>query len=755
MDLIKKSKNAGILLLLLMALAVTAVKASYKKEMDGTSYVIDTQAAEIGSSRYTQKEKENVKIINTLSLDGFEKKLENETLEIYFHEKLASLRIVDKRSGYIWGFVGTEQPDNLNKQWYAMANSLLTLEYYDEKDADKRISLSSKDAKVTYNWNNNSLEAAVVMEELGISFDFTMNLKEDKLTFSIVEGSVKEEGDIRIKSVYFMPFLGTTQETEIDGYMFVPDGPGALIRYKSALNYSSGFEKKIYGKDMGIDLLTSPSGLMASRSDDYLVEEPQITMPVYGIVHGANQNAVLTVIEKGAEYTSIIANVSGILTNYNWVTARFDYRQSYMQPTSKAGNGIYMPQQIANDITPKISFYFLTGENADYSGMAVKYRSILEEEGILHKERVDEEIPLRLNVVGADIRKGFIRNPLSVFTTVDEAKKMLSELQELGIHNTTMVYEGWQKGGLNGSKYGNFKFENKLGKEKDFLELKETVEKQMGRFYLSINPITANSDQINKVREGNVNLSRSYTAISRSDRNLLYKDFYFIKPSRFLEVMEKEENQLEEFLTAMDQLGIRLYGDYTRKREVTRKEVMELVTKYLESREKVAFYNPNQYLWNDTREYFDMPMVNSQYLYETDTVPFLQMVLKGSMDYYAPYANQGFYSTNSILKMIEYGTYPSFIVGAAPNHTLANTQLMDLFSIHYRDWMDIMDTVYSQVSEALIKVEGTKMAEHKVLSDGVVRVTYENGVKIYVNYNGTSEMADGREIPPRGFSVFE
>ena len=276
----------------------------------------------------------------------------------------------------------------------------------------------------------------------------------------------------------------------------------------------------------------------------------------------------------------------------------------------------------------------------------------------------------------------------------------------------------------------------------------------MGRFYLSINPITANSDQLNKVREGNVNLSRSYTTISRSDKNLLYKDFYFIKPFRFLEAMEQGEKQLDGFFLAIDQLGTRLYADQTRKKEVTRKEVMENVTQYLSSRNKAAFYTPNQYLWNYTGEYFDTPMVNSQYLYETDTVPFLQIVLKGSMDYYAPYANQGFYSTNSILKMIEYGTYPSFIVGGAPNQTLADTQLMDLFSIHYRDWMDIMDTVYSQVSEALTKVEGAKMAEHKVLSNGVVRVTYENGVQIYVNYNGTSQMVDGREIPPRGFTVF-
>ena len=72
--------------------------------------------------------------------------------------------------------------------------------------------------------------------------------------------------------------------------------------------------------------------------------------------------------------------------------------------------------------------------------------------------------------------------------------------------------------------------------------------------------------------------------------------------------------------------------------------------------------NPNQYLWNDTSEYINMPLQNSQYMYETDSVPFLQIVLKGSIDYYSPYVIEGFYNQRNKLMMIEYGAYPFFII---------------------------------------------------------------------------------------------
>ena len=746
----------GILILSVLLLVVVTAQAAGKREAKYEFNVPDTSTVEINSNRHTRAEITEDKIQSIVTLDKFEKKLENDTLEIWFNEKAASIRIVDKRSGYIWGFVGVEKPDDLNKSWFEMANSLCTIEYYDKKEAEKKVSLSSSEIKKEYQWNADSLECKLNAEKLGIALAFTMTLNEDHLTFSVLNDSLKESGDSKIKALYFVPFLGTTREAEMNGYMFVPDGSGALIRYGAAMAYSSGFSKKVYGADIGIDLLESASGMMASRSDDYLVDEPQILMPIYGMVHGPEQNGILAVLEEGEEYATITANTSGITTNYNWVGARFDYRQSYMHPTTKAGNGIYKPQELANQMNPKISFYFLTGTDADYSGMAVYYRGLLEEKGILKAERVDNTIPLRLDIIGADIKKGFLYNPLKVFTTTQEAQQILSELEEEGIGNITMAYMGWQDGGMNGAKYSELSFESNVGNKNDFIALKEKLEEKNGRFYLYLNPITANKDQINKARQSLVTLSKSYAKIKRADNQLMFPESFFIKPSVAIDFIKNSREKLDAFPFAYDNIGYRLYADYTRNHWVTREETEELFKESMSmQQDSLALYNPNQYLWNNTSEYFDIPMVNSQYLYETDTVPFLQIVLKGNIDYYAPYANQGFYSTNSILKMIEYGAYPSFVVTESLNYELTDTPQVDRFTVNFDDWKSSIINIYQKINEALLPVEGAKIIDHKVMVPGIVRVSYDNGINLYVNYTAEDSVVENETIPAHGFSVVE
>jgi len=425
-----------------------------------------------------------------------------------------------------------------------------------------------------------------------------------------------------------------------------------------------------------------------------------------------------------------------------------------MHTVTKSGTGIYKPQEDYNQQDIKVTYYFLTKEDAGYSGMAVKYRDIMEKTGFAKTERVDKEIPLRLNIIGAEIKKGFLKNYLTAFTDIDEAVEIIGQLEKAGINNLTFVYEGWQKKGVNGSKYGEVRFESKVGKKKDFDDLKGIVEANGGRYYLTINPVTANEDQINKAAYASVNISKNYTKFTRTDKTLMYQESFLIKPSEMVNYIGKSRTKLSSYDLSLKGLGIRLYSDYSGK-TLSRSDTKDLILQELKkpANQNIALYNPNQYLWNDTTEYFDMPMVNSQYLYETDTVPFLQIVLKGSIDYYAPYANQGFYTQNSILKMIEYGAYPSFIAAAADNYELEDTPLVDLYSINFNDWYDTILQVYRQVNEALKHVEGACITEHKIVLQGVVRVSYSNGINIYLNYNQEDKKVDDVLIPAKGYCI--
>lgn len=743
---------------MLVTTIVSANSADKNKSDDTAGGIIPNSAItdiEVNSNRHTRADELSEQVVNHLDTAGFEKKLSNARFDIWFSEETRGIRITDRQNGYIWGALAEAEPEDMNQSWSAMANSLCTIEYFNDVYAEKRISISDNKAKTKFIWEENTLKCSVNFKKLGISFSFTLELLEDGLRISVDEGSLEETGDCYIKSLYFMPFLGCCREDEIDGYMFIPDGPGALIRYEKASDYVSGFTGKVYGLDMGIDSLTVASDLQANRTNDYLVDPPQITMPVFGMVHGVRRNAILSVIECGEQYSNIIASVAGAQTNYYWTTARFDYRQLYVHATGSDGQGVYQAQEEPENMLPCIRYYFLTGEAADYSGMAVSYREYLKEKGILKEEREDKTLPLRLNVVGAEIKEGILFNTIKAFTTVNQATEMTEKLSKDGISNLTLVYEGWQKGGINGSSYGALAFEKKLGNRADFEELKVLVENGGGRFYLQSNPVTANKDQINTKKDAAITISNMLAKFVRANNKVMYYESFLIKPTDAVATIEKYFSKLGDFSFSLGQIGSRLYADHTRKKEMTRAEVGKEFEKILSKSDTLALSQVNQYLWKYTDEYFDIPITNSQYLYETDTVPFLQIVLKGSIDYYAPYANQGFYSEVSILKMIEYGCYPSFMVTALDNFSLTDTPLEDYFSLNFDDWRDTVNDVYSKLSDALEAVEGKEISEHRMLTDGVARITYEGGTEIYVNYNNTEYVAGDVTVEPQGYAVKE
>lgn len=713
----------------------------------------DITSAEINSNRYTQAER-GIRVPNALTTDGFEKKLENEVLELWFRHATAGIRVVDKRSGYVWGTLAEDADSDLNDRWNTMAQSLVTLEYFDEGRNQNNLSLTDDGVFAEYDWQSDMMRCQVESFDAGIKFAFTVALEEDSLIFSLERDSISETGANKVKSLYFAPFLGCASEDKIDGYLLVPDGPGALIRFAPETRYVKPYEARVYGLDTSIESDVQSGDLRTTRTNDYMTDAQQVAVPLYGIVHGAGQNSFMGVAESGAEYASVLAYPAGVLTSYNWAAIRFDYRTLYTEPTSQDGSGIEKVQEAANEVSPRLRLTFFHGKEADYSGMAVAYRERLEQSGVFGGERIDAQIPLHLNVIGADVKKGLIFKGLSVLTTAGQAEQIVNDLRSDGVTNLTLTFEGWRKGGLNGGSYNGTAFERRLGGRSAFLSLRDAVTEQGGRFYLRLDPVTANEDQISLLQAPAVSLSGQQQKHVRLNNRILYNETYLLKPSLTETLVRRCLTRSDGFNFAFDKLGNSLYADYTRSKNVTRAEVLEALAGLWDSEsDTVALSMPNQYLWGQTAEIYDFPVTNSQYTYETDTVPFLPIVLKGHIDYYAPYANQGFYSAYSILKMIEYGAYPSFIVSYAENMALYNTPLEDYFSLCFEDWRGMIGNVYRQVEEALSAVEGARIQRHTVLRSGIVQITYDNNVQIIINYTNTDYTDENLTVGAQGIAV--
>ena len=209
------------------------------------------------------------------------------------------------------------------------------------------------------------------------------------------------------------------------------------------------------------------------------------------------------------------------------------------------------------------------------------------------------------------------------------------------------------------------------------------------------------------------------------------------------DAMAKYKNNL-----AVDGL-YHLYGDYNNKYE--RYQVMETMEGIFD--DTVPMFKPNAYMLADTSHYLNMPLYHDRSRFLTDSVPFLQILLRGYVDYYSTYLN---FSTNQeidLLKCIEYGSNLAYLISAEESYLIANTLSNHLYATHYESNKENIFAQINSANIALSSVKGQTIEKRRVIENGFVEVTYSNGVRIYVNYTDQVQKYNGIEVLDMKYKV--
>lgn len=737
----------SLLLALCLVMTCFATETEGEEEIQLSATPLTNGLLEANSNRQIHPFETEV-VISQFTTEGFKKIGETEEIAIYLNQDEAALRILNKQTGYIWGALPVEDAEGLNSTWRCYGNGLVSIECFNEEGVESRVSIG-KNGSAEYEMIEDGLICSAYFEEHGIAFKVKVSWADNRLSMELVEGSLEEglnDSLYTLKSMTFMPFLGSSYSDSIDGYILIPDGCGALIRYRQPANYSSTYASRIYGVDYGIASLASTAG-------NYSRAEAQILMPVYGMVHGVHQNGFLAVVDTGAEYASILATPAQKNNPYNWAAVRFEFRQKYVKNINrKEGAGANVPQEIPNAIMPKISFYFTEGEQANYDGMAILYRQMLIDQGILAPLEIDgSEMPLQLEVLGADKKENFLWDTTTVFTTTEQAEEIRESLEQHGIGNVDMVYMCYTKNNECGKG-----LLATVGKSSDFVTLRNSLEENGGSLYFYMDPITANEDQITLRTEAANNLSKMEIRWIEASASISSPYTYLYRLSVAEKLMEDAINREYGAEFALAEMSNKLYADYTTGKEITRDEslaeVLDLVS-LVSSDGRIPMYQPNQYLWKFADTMYNMPATNSQIMYESDSVPFLQIVLSGCVEMFGNSINTSSYSTERLLRQIEYGMAPTFTVTGCESIELYNTNQESYFSSCYYDWEPRIVEAYDVVSDALTGVWGHSIVSHNCLATGIVCVEYDNGIQIYLNYTDKAATVNGITVESGWFTV--
>lgn len=762
----------------------------------------------VPTARDTKADPETAQITQA-DLDDYELLYETDTVRYYYREDRDILAIEDKLSGYcmktgadlpfsddakdavkalIKADASTEEilaaaesyADDLNTTYVGIANSLITIEYYDGSKVKYLSSASEKNAESTLSPLDGSENRFVLKVDFAkpeIHINVYITLGESSISYEIPRSEFSGSGVSSLMAIDITPFLGasggimnvlneetlkweTVENDRTPGYVLVPDGSGALIRFVDNTSTFNPYVGDVYGKDYATETYYD-----YTYYDSVPVNDP--VMPVFGIAHGNDQIGFVAWADEGAEYMEIIVNPDETKsTSYTWAYPRFEYNVEFYQLYDELGNGFFDHLDEIYDYDIRMTYSFLFGDGtgttyaADYVGMALEYRQHLLDIGELTPVDASQtDIPIRLDFIMADSESGIIGTNQVVVTTADDVRDILDQVTDNGITNINSGLIGWQRKGETLSKPYRLSFSGSIGTKKEFQNLMSDFAEQGIDISFSRDVLTINKEMTGYYNTAVKCASNWYVSIDKSwilSDNLPTTTFSYATPVKASQWVNKLADGVSDYSMSLTLSGISnvLTANYNRNGVVT--TLQESVELYRQTLQNVSgdlalnLENPNQYLWKYTDRYLQMPVGNSQYIYETDAVPFLQLVLRGTMEMYAPYANFSFYTQESILRMIDYNVCPSFILSREPSWNLSDTYSANLYSTEYALYEEKIVDIYGQINAVLSAVQGYDWLNREVVKNGLIVNTYVSGGDtryIFINYTDEAVTCRGVTVP--------
>ena len=609
---------------------------------------------------------------------------------------------------------------------------------------------------------NKDMEGVGVEEPISFTIPLDYQLTEDGLTVSIASSEITETGGAKLYCIALLKHFGAANLEE-KGYMFVPNGSGSLIHFNNGKgNY--GYTQYIYGTDPTVAGYTVVENTMVAR------------LPVFGMKY--ENSALFAMIEKGDALARIDAFTSSSTTNYNNAYATFYVRGfELLSMFGTTGSQADLPL-VENDMYRadlQITYVPLSGDDANYAGMANYYREHLIEEGVLGEKLSNKKLPFFLDVLGGvNVPKnvlGVTVQDVVAMTTYEEAATIVEKLSELGVGNIKMNYLGWFNDGYYHDVPDRIKHISELGSKKEYAALAEQLQTDGGMLFgnVAFNEVSYTSSDYVLSQEaakyyngkivllGNVN---PYT-LKRST-NAMYKEtMYTVLSARYLNYyVEQFTKEFEKYGVpgvALRDLGSVLSADKNRMDLIHRQKALELTMAAFETigeKNQLLVQGGNAYSFGYTTEIVNAPITGSKFMLVDEIIPFYGMVIHGYINYAGDELNltQSTDRDRLLLDLIENGASLHYVLSYEKSDLIKYSGLNNMFSVQYELYADEIESYYKELSAALQDVVNVPIVGHEILENDVRKVTYENGVVIYINRGSKDVSVDGITVPAEWYA---
>ena len=683
---------------------------------------------------------------------------ESDRYEMYLYEPQISLVLRNKENGSLIASTLNENTaqGKLNKTWKGYTYSGFVLDVLTGSSKNyKQADLINDEHTLDYTMTDNGFDAQVFYPEYGLGLTMQVRLEGDELTVTVPDASIREEKEgIYMAMVSLYPMFGATYMDERSGYMLVPDGNGALIYLTDKEErFSTGYSQMIYGND---------SGFKESAASDYLwdvyetvVKPREVMAPVFGMAHTDEKTGYIAVVEQGENRCSIEAHPNGVMrVSYNRCFAKFLLRDVYKQPLNQSeSTKMDMLEKDRTHHDLSVRYCLLSGDEANYMGMAARFRRYLTED--LKLEKRDDAYRTRVDFLAADQERFLVGTRPVVMTSVADVREIYKDLQEAGVSSLLSEYRGWQNGGIWAVPVSSFSADGAIGGTEALKALIRDSREQDYQLIPYVDALRMNASTNTFTYDAAKMVNK--TTLKEKNTKQVYDLFYYLLPEKSAERLAGlKESLVQHGIDALAVSGITdtLFSWSLRDRYFTRNDGAAWYSKALSDLAdslSLALEEPFLYQWKDASAILNMPLDGSEYLYTDEEVPFMTLALKGLIPMYSDYVNFEANKTEFFLTLAETGVYPSFYITKQNSSDLLYTNSNDLYSTEYSAYRETIAGYDREFRALAEKTAGAVITGHEKLSDGVRRVTYSNGTVVYVNYTATEESVDGILLPPYSF----
>lgn len=717
-------KGRIIILLVTLIIVVTVAYKVYANNSDKIDTILDelelSSSTLLDSNLFTQPDDLRMYEQPEIDMSEYTEVYKNDKMTFYVNMNTFAIRI--KYKDYIWSSSLVKDFNDFSRTWQRKLNSPFSYAYFNQNNTDITRSMLDSEENLVLNMiqEDNILYFTVDMKDVQLRVSYQITINEDGFSLYLPHEGLEEYGKNRFFKISFFEFFGSAKLDEVPGYFFIPSGNGALVRFTAHPQVNTAFVTRFFAQDLYYS--TNTSGI-------------SFNYPVFGTVHGVNQNAYLFNVTSGAEYAEYNYLPSKFRTDYHMQYVNFYLRERYQQKVP-SGESVTV---IENKIKPyDISFEvtFLADEDANYVGMAKAYKNYLIHEGILQKRYGDEELTLHLDVLGGDYEKGLFFKKYITMTTVDDIMTINEELTSQGVKNIFYTLRGFNKGGNVAASYKNYSFNRKLGNIDKLKELNIA-------FYYDPTVMHRDSSNAPVGTLKTIDNRFSYEQLENREYYRFYMD---------IDRIIKEVPDAKKYFSKYGALALAGLSNlfYSNKNHM-RVEMYDIYQNLFD--EPIAMYNPNVIMLEDTAKFLTIPFQHERLRFFTDNVPFLQIVLSGYIPYYSNYLNFSANIHMDVLRSIDFGSQPAYLITYQPSHLLSNTFSNDYYASYYGNLDENIVETYQFIYNALEKVLGEEIIYREVLAKGIVRVTYSNDVKIIINYTNTDYEYEGEIVSAGNYLV--